>query len=130
MIQPPLLGVVNAASAISARTLTCRSPAVPRSCSMLSVHIAVRQRPVPRLPPLEQNGCGPLDPDIARKEREGVAALDAVPLEALRKELRHRGIAVVRIEFIDVVGPVPGTPYMLPAARPVQSGIVSHANFV
>jgi transposase len=31
MIQPPLLGVVNAASAVSARTLTCRAPAVPRS---------------------------------------------------------------------------------------------------
>ena len=59
MIQPPLLGVVNAASAVSARTLTCRAPAVPRSCSMLSVYMAVRQRPVPRLPPLEENGCGP-----------------------------------------------------------------------
>src|ERR1700751_5267291 len=56
--RPPVLGVVNAASAVSARTLTCRAPAVPRSCSMLSVYIAVRQRPVPRLPPLEQNGCG------------------------------------------------------------------------
>src|SRR5260370_32648048 len=42
MIQPPLLGVVNAASAVSARTLTCRAPAVPRSCSMLSVYMAVR----------------------------------------------------------------------------------------
>jgi len=40
MIQPPLLGVVNAASAVSARTLTCRSPAVSRSCSMLSVDAA------------------------------------------------------------------------------------------
>ena len=59
MIRPPLLGVVNATSAVSARTLTCRAPAVPRSCSMLSEYIAVRQRPVPKLPPLEQNGCGP-----------------------------------------------------------------------
>jgi hypothetical protein len=58
MIQPPLLGVVNAASAVSARTLTCRAPAVRRSCSTLSVYIAVRVRPFPRLPPLEQNGCG------------------------------------------------------------------------
>ena len=57
MIQPPLLGVVNAASAVSARTLTCRAPAVPRSCSMLSVYMAVRVRPFPKLPPLEQNGC-------------------------------------------------------------------------
>src|SRR5207247_1853449 len=59
MIQPPLLGVVNAASAVSARTLTCRAPAVPRSCSMLSVYMALRVRPFPKLPPLEENGCGP-----------------------------------------------------------------------
>src|SRR5580700_7187346 len=50
-----------------------------------------------------------LDPDIAGVEREGVAAFDAVPLEALQKELRHRCIAVVRIEYIDVLGPKPGT---------------------
>jgi hypothetical protein len=48
MIQPPLLGVVKAASAVSARTLTWRGPAVPRSCSMLSVDMAVRQRPLIR----------------------------------------------------------------------------------
>jgi hypothetical protein len=33
---------VKAASAVSARTVTCRAPAVPRSCSMLSVYMAVR----------------------------------------------------------------------------------------
>src|SRR5215469_13610764 len=49
-----------------------------------------------------------LDPDIARIERKGVTALDAVPLEALQEELRHRGIAVVRIEYIDVIGAKPG----------------------
>jgi len=57
--QPPLLGVVKAANAVSARILTCRAPAVPLSCSMLSVYMAVRVRPFPRLPPLEQKGCGP-----------------------------------------------------------------------
>jgi hypothetical protein len=36
MIQPPLPGVVNAASAVSARTLTCRAPAVSRSWAMAS----------------------------------------------------------------------------------------------
>ena len=30
-----------------------------------------------------------LDPDIARVEREGIAAFDAVPLEGLQEELRH-----------------------------------------
>jgi hypothetical protein len=60
MIQPPLLGVVNAASAVSARTLTCRAPAVPRGCFMLAVCMAVWVRPFPKLPPLEENGCGPL----------------------------------------------------------------------
>lgn len=59
MIHPPLLGVVNAPSAVSALTRTCRAPAVPRNCSMQSVYIAVRVRPFPRLPPLEHNGCGP-----------------------------------------------------------------------
>src|SRR6266550_2321404 len=59
IIQPLLLGVVNAASAVSARILTCRAPAVPRSCSMLSVYMAVRVRPFPKSPPLEENGCGP-----------------------------------------------------------------------
>ena len=53
MIQPPLLGVVNDASAVSARTLTCRASTVPRSCSILSVYMAVRVRPFPKLPPLE-----------------------------------------------------------------------------
>jgi hypothetical protein len=55
------------------RILTCRAAAVPRRCSMLSVYMAVRVRPFPKLPPL--------DPDIARVEREGIAAFDAVPLE-------------------------------------------------
>ena len=97
MIQPPLLGVVKAASAVSARTLTWRAPAVPRSCSMLSVYMAVRRRPVPRLPPLEAERVRSFDPDIAGIERKGVAALDAAPLESLQEELRHRGIAIVTI---------------------------------
>ena len=59
MIQPPLLGVVNAASAVSARTLTCRALSVPRSCSMLSVYLAVWVRPFPKLPLLKENGRDP-----------------------------------------------------------------------
>jgi hypothetical protein len=59
MIQPPLLGVMKAANAVSARTLSCRAPAVPRRGSMLSVYMAVRVRPFPKLPPLEEYGCGP-----------------------------------------------------------------------
>jgi hypothetical protein len=35
------------ARAASARTRTCRGPAVPRSCSIQSVHMAVRVRPFP-----------------------------------------------------------------------------------
>jgi hypothetical protein len=81
--QPLLLGVVNAASGVSARTLTCRGPAVPRGCSMLSVYMAVRVRPFPKLPPLEQNRCGPSTLISPRVEREGIAAFDAVPLEGL-----------------------------------------------
>jgi hypothetical protein len=59
VIQPPLLGMVNAPSMVSARILTCRTPAVPRSCFMQSVNMAVRVRPFAGLPPLEQIGCGP-----------------------------------------------------------------------
>ena len=58
MIQPPLLGVVKAASAVSARTLTCRAG---RAAELLYA-VGVRGRagaPVPKLPPLEENGCGP-----------------------------------------------------------------------
>src|SRR6516162_8168210 len=46
----------------------------------------------------------------------GVAALDAVPLEGLQEELRHRCIAVVRIEYINVLGPKPGTLVHSPGA--------------
>jgi hypothetical protein len=77
----PLLGVVNAVSAVSARTLTCRTPAVPRSCSMLSVYTAVRRARSPNC--RSKNWVRPLDPDVARVEREGIAAFDAVPLEGL-----------------------------------------------
>ena len=88
---------------------------------MQSVYIAVRVRPFPRLPPLEQSGAS-LDPDIAGVEREGIAAFDAVPLEGLQEELRHGCIAVVRIEYINVLGPQPGTLVnILLAARSVQS---------
>ena len=109
MIQPPLLGVVNAASAVSARTLTCRAPAVSRSCSMLSVYMAVRGAPVPQSAAARAERVRSLDPDIARVERKGIAAFDAVPLEGLQEELRHRCIAVVRIEYVNVVEPKPGT---------------------
>ena len=110
MIQPPLLGVVNAASAVSARTLTCRAPAVRRSCSMLSVY-GVHGRtdaPVPQIAAARAERVRSLDPDIAGVEREGIAAFDAVPLEGLQEELRHGCIAVVRIEHINGLGPKPG----------------------
>ena len=38
MIQPPLLGVVNAASAVSARTVTCRGPRCPELFDAIGVH--------------------------------------------------------------------------------------------
>src|SRR6516165_837869 len=65
--------------------------------------------PVPQIAAARREWVRSLDPDIAGVEREGVAAFDAVPLEALQEELRHRGVAVVGIEYIDVVGPKPGT---------------------
>jgi hypothetical protein len=50
----------------------------------------------------------PLDPDIARVEPEGIAAIDAVPLEGFQEELRHGCIAAVRIEYINILGRKPG----------------------
>ena len=54
---------------------------------MLSVYMAVRVRPLPRLPPLELKGCGPLDADVAGVEGKGIAPLDPVPLETFKEEL-------------------------------------------
>jgi hypothetical protein len=65
--------------------------------------------PVPQIAAARAERVRSLDPDIARVEREGIAAFDAVPLEGLQEELRHRGIAVVRIEYINVLGAKPGT---------------------
>src|SRR6516225_6059696 len=65
--------------------------------------------PVPQIAAARRERVRSLDPDIARVEREGIAAFDAVPLEGLQEELRHRCIAVVRIEYIDVGGRKPCT---------------------
>jgi hypothetical protein len=51
--------------------------------------MAVRVRRFPKLPPLEENGCGPSTLMSAGVEREGIAAFDAVPLEGFQEELRH-----------------------------------------
>ena len=59
MMKPQLSGVLQPARAVSARTVTCRGPAVPRSCSRLSEKRTARLRPVPLLPPLGRKGCGP-----------------------------------------------------------------------
>src|SRR5205823_13248827 len=64
---------------------------------------------VPQIAAARRQRVRSLDPDIAGVELEGVAAFDVVPLEALQKDLRHRCIAVVRIEYVDVLGPEPGT---------------------
>ena len=87
---------------------------------MLSVYMAVRVRPLPRLPPLELKGCGPFDADIAGVEREGVAALHAVPLERFQVELGHDGVAVVRVEDVDVLRAEPGA-FVHPARPRGQS---------
>src|SRR5438132_8441999 len=65
--------------------------------------------PVPQIAAARAERVRSLDPDIAGVEREGIAAFDAVPLEGLQEELRHGCIAVVRIEYVNVLGPKPGT---------------------
>jgi hypothetical protein len=83
MIQPPLLGVVNAARAVSARILTCRA-------AELLYPVGVHGRtgaPVPQIAAARRERVRSLDPDVARVEREGIAAFDAVPLEGLAPTL-------------------------------------------
>src|ERR1700730_16850739 len=109
MIQPPLLGVVNASRAVSARNpdLPCASCAAE-----LLYAVGVHGRtgaPVPQIAAARAERVRSLDPDIARVEREGIAAFDAVPPEGLQEELRHGCIAVVRIEYVDVLAAKPGT---------------------
>ena len=108
MIQPPLLGVVNAPQ----RGL-CPNPDLPCAsrASELLYAVGVHSRtgaPIPQIAAARAQRMRSLDPDIARVEREGIDAFDAVPLEGLQEELRHGCIAVVRIEYINVLGPKPG----------------------
>src|SRR5207249_7254543 len=88
----------------------CPNPDLPcASCAAeLLYAVGVHGRtsaPVPQIAAARRERVRSLDPDIARVEREGIAAFDAVPPEDLQEELRHRCIAVVRIEDIDVLGP-------------------------
>src|SRR5207237_8356956 len=85
-------------------------PAASRAAELLYA-VCVHGRTgaaVPQIAAARAERVRSLDRDIAGVEREGIAALDAVPLEGLQEDLRHRCIAVVRIEYIDVVGPKPG----------------------
>jgi len=83
MIQPPLLGVVNAA-----RGSLCPNPDLPgasRAAELLDA-VGVHGRtgaPVPQIAAARAERVRSLDPDIAGVEREGVAAFDTVPLEGL-----------------------------------------------
>ena len=91
----------------------CPNPDLPpcagRAAELLDA-VGVHGRtaaPGPQIAAARTERVRSFDPDIAGVEREGIAAFDAVPLEALEEELRHRGVAVVRIEYIDLAGPEP-----------------------
>src|SRR4029079_19455013 len=88
--DPDLAGAGGAAQLLNAVGVHCRAAAP-------GAQIAARRAERVRA----------LDPDVAGVESEVVAALDAVPLEALQKELRHDRIAVVGIEDVDVAWPEP-----------------------
>src|SRR5690242_5770044 len=59
--------------------------------------------PVPQIAAARAERVRSLDPDVAGIEREGIAAFDPVPLESLEEKLRHGCVAVVRIEYLDVL---------------------------
>src|SRR5215831_1981796 len=72
----------------------CPNPDLPRAsrAAELLYAVGVHGRtgaPVPQIAAARAERVRSLDPDIARVEREGIAAFDAVPLEALQEELRH-----------------------------------------
>src|ERR1700724_1242215 len=90
------------------------TPALPRAGRAAQLLDAVGVHggtgaPVSQIAAARAERVRSLDPDIAGVEREGIAAFDAVPLEGFQEELRHGCIAVVRIEYVNVLGPKPGT---------------------
>src|ERR1043166_1466495 len=92
----------------------CPNPDLPCAgrAAQLLYAVGVHGRagaPVPQIAAARAERMRSLDPDIAGVEGERIAAFDAVPLEGFQEELRHRCIAVVRIEYVDVLGAKPGT---------------------
>src|SRR5207244_6059271 len=117
--QPSVRGFAEHGPAATAWRGECRQrslcpnpdlPGAGRAAELLYA-VGVHGRtgaPVPQIAAARAERVRSLDPDVARVEREGVAAFDAVPLEGLQEELRHRCIAIIRIEYVDVLGPKPG----------------------
>ncbi len=92
MIQPPLLGVVKAASAVAHPDLAGAGGAAELLYAV-GVHRGAAA-PGPQIAAARTERVRSLDPDVAPVEREGVAAFDAVPLEGLAPTLtlpRERG---------------------------------------
>src|SRR5579872_901345 len=85
-------------------------PCARRTAELLdAVGVHGRASPsVPQIAAARAKRMRSLHPDVARVECEGIATFDAVPLEALKEELRHGCIAIVRIEYINVSRPKPG----------------------
>ena len=50
-----------------------------------------------------EEGVRPFDPDVVGIEVVGLSPLDAVPLEAIQELLGEREVAVVWVEYVDVV---------------------------
>jgi hypothetical protein len=89
MIQPPLLGVVNAASSLCPNL---DLPGAGRAAELLDA-VGVHGRtaaPVPQIVAARRERVRSLDPDIASIEREGIAAFDAASVGACARPRARR----------------------------------------
>ena len=90
MIQPPLPGVVKAASAVSAHLDLAGAGGAAELLDAVGVHRRTAA-PGPQIAAARRERVRSLDPDIAYLESEGVAAFAAAPLEGLEKDAARQG---------------------------------------
>ena len=62
---------------------------------------------VPQVAAAGAEGMRTLYPDVTGIECVGVSPLHSVPLKGLQPELGHGGVAIVGVEYVDVLGTEP-----------------------
>ncbi len=96
-----------------------RASGSPKLFNAIGVHGGAGAS-VPEVPTAGAEGMWPLDGDIAGKEVKRLSPLHPMPLESLQEKLADGGVAIVRVEDIDVLGTEPSS-LEHHAGRPVRS---------